>query len=354
MAQEATAAVAPKLIEDAKAPEEAVGTASEERTNIVKNQGGLSMEEWKGIAQTIDPNNTIPSYLKGAAVLGSAYTYFLENGEPEKAAKIARGILITNKQMTQTLGALAQAAVERGDMESAAKLMSDAGNGFPSGQKFDVKTDEAGNVRYSIMEKGEVLKEGTLDTEQFWQMAAKVKDGSMYLEEMGRFATAFGGGGGMSKESALNVVGDAYMAAINAKDAFETAQLTGVEGEELEALRSAASDANSAYVGRRNEALKLGIKRTDIKAFNDEAAAMAIPDAPAEAAEGGGGGFFSGVAGYFADGLDPSKYGETAVTPEGSTVDFNKMPAPQSKAERDALPAGTRYIAPNGEVKVKK
>ena len=111
-AQAAVADAAPALIEDVKKPEAAVGPEAEtERMDIVTNQGGLSMEEYKELITTIDPNDSIPAYLKSAAVLASTHRYFMENGQPEKAQRIAKGILILNKQMTQTLGALAQHAM---------------------------------------------------------------------------------------------------------------------------------------------------------------------------------------------------------------------------------------------------
>lgn len=332
--QEATSAVALELVADAKKPEAAVGPDAEESSNIVKNKGGLSMEEWKGIASTIDPNGTIPSHLKGAAVLGSAYKYFIENGQPEKAAKIAKGILITNKMMTQTLGALAQNAMEQGDAPSAAKLLTDAGNGFPSGQQFSVSVGEGGALTYAISEKGEVVKEGELNTDQFWALAGKVKDGSMYLEEMGRFAS-MAGGGGTSKEGALTALGGSYVAAMQAKAAFENAETTEVEGEELEALRAAALQAGNDFLKQQEAALKMGIKRTDIKAITSQAEAMAIPAGPAaegEAAADGG-----GFLGYLADGLDPSKYGEAAAA---------MQPGQNPEAVAGATPQGNANLRP--------
>jgi hypothetical protein len=175
----------------------------------------------------------------------------------------------------------------------------------------------------------------------------------MYVEEMGRFAEAYSTNTA-SPEAALGAASDAYVSAMNAKTAFENAELDGVEGEELETLRAAARDAAGDYKQVFSRALKLGVKRTDIIATGKNALEMAIPDGEAAAAaEGGdeGGGFL----GMIADGLTPSKWTEKpGVTPEGNTADYNSMPAPKSAEERDALPSGTQYIAPNGEVKVKK
>lgn len=333
VAEEATATAAPALLAEAQAPETAVGPGSEERMDIVKNTGGLSMEEWKSAVQTIDPNGTMPSYLKGAAVLGSTYKYFMENGQPEKAAKIAKGILITNKMMTQTLGSLAESAMERGDTASAAKLLTDAGNAFPTGEQFSIKVDAEGNLTYSAMEGGKVTEEGVLSTDEFWQLATGVKNGSLYLEEMGRIAQNFGGGG-TSKESALNALGGSYVSFVNARDAFEAAELSGVEGDELEALRSAALQASNSFLKQQEAAMKMGVKRTDITAITKQAADMAIPDAPAAAAAPEeGGGFMA----YLADGLDPSKYGEASAA---------MQPGQNPEAVAGATPQGNAGLRP--------
>jgi hypothetical protein len=278
-AQEATSIAAPALVADAKQAPAAVGPGSEEdKMDIIQNKGGLSTEEWKALVQTIDPNNSIPDYLQTAAVLSSTYKYFMENGQPEKAARISKGILILNKQMTQTLGALAVNAIEEGNLPAAAQLVSDAANRFPTGHQISVEAGENG-LTYSVMNEGKVVETGELNTEQFWQLAGKVKDGSLYLEEMGRFAQTYSKGGG-SPEQALNTVSEAYVGTMRAKRAFEDAELAGTSGEELEQLRSAALASETAYKKSRAAALKAGVKQSDITAANKDADETAIPVGP--------------------------------------------------------------------------
>lgn len=331
-AQAAVADAAPALIEDAKRPEAAVGPDAEaERMDIVNNRGGLSMAEYKELIATIDPNDSIPAYLKSAAVLASTHRYFMENGQPEKAQRIAKGILILNKQMTQTLGALAQNAMEEGNVPAAAQLVTDAANQFPTSSQFKIDVTENG-LTYTMMQDGKEAGSGELSTDQLWELTGKVKNGSLYIQEMGRLAGA--GSGKVGPSQALELTSNAYAAAKQAQEALILATEEGADPEELNALRTQARTAAATYTKFRNNALQMGIKRTDIQSLNDEAYEMAIP--AGEQPE---------------DGALSSQEG--AVTSDGNTVQFDDMPAPKSQAERDALPPGTKYVAPDGSIRTR-
>lgn len=298
-AQAAVASAAPELIADAKKPDAAIGPDAEtEKMDIVNNRGGMSVEEYKELVATIDPNGTIPAYMESAAVLSSTYKYFMEKGDLKSAQKVAKGILVLNKQMTQTLGALAVNALEEGNMDIATRLLSDAANKFPTGQKFQVVPTENG-IAFQVMENGEVAQQGELSTDQFWQLAGKVKDGSLYIEEMGRLAAAGEGPRRIRPEEALDLTASAYAEAMQAKEALAVAEQEGASEEDLKALRTDARTAKATYDRYFNNAMRMGLKRTDIEARGEQMFEMAIPDeaeAEAAAAEEGGSGWFSWLA----------------------------------------------------------
>lgn len=331
-AEAAISDAAPALVEDAKKKPTAVGPDAEtERMDIVTNKGGLSMAEYKELITTIDPNDSIPAYLKSATVLATTHRYFMENGQPEKAQRIAKGILILNKQMSQTLGALAQNAMEEGNVPAAAQLVTDAANQFPTGHQFKVTPNENG-LTYTVMKNGEEAGSGELTTEQLWELTGKVKDGSLFISEMGRIA------GSQSKKvgptQALELTANAYTNAKQSKEALELAMEEGVEGEELNRLRTAASNAAKTYQKFRGNALQMGLKPADINAANKDAEELALPmtEQPED-------GYLSAQ--------------EAGVTSDGNIVEFDDMPAPKNRAERDALPPGTKYVAPDGSVRTR-
>lgn len=361
-AQAAVAAAAPELVADAKKPDAAIDPDAEgEKMDIVNNRGGMSYEEYKELISTIDPNNSIPAYMQSAAVLSSTYNYFMEQGEPQKAAKVAKGILILNKQMTQTLGSLAVNALEQGNTDIATRLLSDAANKFPTGQKFQVVPTENG-VAFQVMDGGEVVQQGELGTEQLWAMAAKVRDGSLYIEEMGRLATANQGPKRVGPTEALDLTANAYVRAMQAVEAIDAAEQEGASEEDLKALRAEARTAKATYDKFFNNATAMGIKRTDIMSRGDQMLEMAIPE-EAESAGAAAGGEEQGWGSYLLRRANPvtalqDDYqmlmgDESGVTSQGNPVQFDELPTPRSREERDALPPGTQYVAPDGSIRTR-
>lgn len=362
-AQKAVADAAPALVSDVNKPAAAVGPeAEEERMDIVNNTGGLSLDEYKQLIATIDPNDSIPAYLKSAAVLASTHRYFMENGQPEKAQRIAKGILILNKQMTQTLGALAQNAMEEGDVNAAAELVSNAGNQFPTGHQFRIAPDENGNMTYTVMQNGKPTATGALTADQLWELTGKVKDGSLYIEEMGRLASAGQGQRRVGPTEALDLTANAYVRAMQAVEALDTAEQEGASEEELKALRGEARNAKAIYDKFYNNAMSMGLKRTDIMARGDQMLEMAIPEDP-QAAEGGSAAGEQSWASWLLGRANPvtalrDDYqmlmgDESGVTSQGNAVQFDSLPTPRTREERDALPPGTQYVAPDGSIRTR-
>lgn len=358
-AKAAVAAAAPELVADTKKPDTAIGPDAEtEKMDIVNNRGGLSVDEYKELVATIDPNGSIPAYMESAAVLSSTYKYFMEQGEPQKAAKVAKGILILNKQMTQTLGALAVNALEEGNTDIATRLLSDAANKFPTGQKFQVVPTENG-VAFQIMENGEVAQQGELNTDQLWAMAAKVKDGSLYIEEMGRLASSGQERKRVGPTEALDLTTDAYARARQAVEAFNKAQEDGAETEELNALRAEALQARATFDKFFNNATAMGIKDTVIARVGEQKFEMAIPEEP-QAAEGEAA---SGLGAAIGNTLRvfpltaPTMAAYDYLTSEGNQEAVPQgepqLAYPKSKEEFDALPSGTRFVDPNNVLRIK-
>ena len=345
----AIADAAPALVEDTKKKPAAIGPDAEtEAMDIVNNKGGLSMDEYKELIATIDPNDSIPAYLKSATVLATTHRYFMENGQPEKAQRVAKGILILNKQMTQTLGALAQNAMEEGNIPEAAQLVSDAANQFPTGHQFKVTPGEDGSMTYTVMKNGKEAGSGALTTEQLWELTGKVKDGSLFIEEMGRIA------GAKSKkigpEQALELTANAYATAMQAKEALDLAIEDGADEEELNALREKANSTGATYKKYLSNSLKMGLKRTDIIAVGEQALEMAIPAEPAPEEPG----WFDKATGFIADSFTTSEAPEAAA-PAATSQGNLAAPPPEVLAvaraaiERGAPPdAVAKRLAENG------
>jgi hypothetical protein len=89
---------------------------------------------------------------------------------------------------------------------------------------------------------------------------------------------------------------------------------------------------------------------------------MAIPE-EAESAEAAAGGEEQGWGSYLLRRANPvtalqDDYqmlmgDESGVTSQGNPVQFDELPTPRSREERDALPPGTQYVAPDGSIRTR-
>jgi len=281
---------APSLIADAKAARTGTGNPA---TDIATNKGGLSTEEWQAAVKAIDPNGEIPSYMQGAAVLGSTYRYFVEHGQMDKARKIAKAIIIADKQMTQTLGALAVNAIQNGNEDAAIKLMGDAFNRFPTGHEVKVVKQPDGSIGYVVTEGGKTVQQGSLNTQQFWQLANKVQDGSLYIQQMGSVASSGGQKQGGSYAESLQAVSDAAAQTRAAKQQYDAITTEGANGDAEAALKAwreadvaeRAAKAAALKAGRQTYTEKTNVTTADAELMRSiqsaaESKSQAVPAAP--------------------------------------------------------------------------
>lgn len=311
--------------------------------DIAANEGGLSFQEYEQAVKAIDPNNQIPAYMKSAATLAEGYNYFMERGQPEKAVRFAKQILVTQKQMSQTLGNLALNAMEQGDVQNACKLFNDACNKFPSANEISVQPGQANSLIYTVKDAGKVVDQGQMNTQQFWELATGVSNGSLFIKQMAQFVKAQPKQDrAVDFDSATATTVEAYNRFTAARDQYQTfADAGDTDSEEARAAYEAAVQAQQAFQAAEKQALTLGAKEYGGKgrAGRDKAAAalrQAINDAENTAMP-------SAPEGY-----EPSQEG--AVTAPGNEPE---LAYPKSKEEFDALPSGTRFVDPNGVLRIK-
>jgi hypothetical protein len=311
--------------------------------DIAANEGGLSFQEYEQAVKAIDPNNQIPAYMKSAATLAEGYNYFMERGQPEKAVRFAKQILVTQKQMSQTLGNLALNAMEQGDVQNACKLFNDACNKFPSANEISVQPGQANSLIYTVKDAGKVVDQGQMNTQQFWELATGVSNGSLFIKQMAQFVKAQPKQDrAVDFDSATATTVEAYNQFTAARDQYQTfADAGDTDSEEALAAYEAAVQAHQAFQAAEKQALTLGAKEYGGKgrAGRDKAAAalrQAINDAENTAMP-------SAPEGY-----EPSQEG--AVTAPGNEPE---LAYPKSKEEYDALPSGTRFVDPNGVLRTK-
>ena len=138
---------------------------NQDRVNVATGEGAMSNDEIKQIDKVIDPENKMAPHELKAKRLVTAYNHFAEKGETEKAARVAKGIIAHNKIASQTLGKLAQVALEKGDLTSASKLLTDAYNEVPDGKSIEVQPGKT-TVLYKVNYDNRTLMSGEATPQQ--------------------------------------------------------------------------------------------------------------------------------------------------------------------------------------------
>jgi hypothetical protein len=215
----------------------------------------------KAIDAKIDPNNEMEPYRKGAVRLVEAYNFFVEKGDVVKARKIAGEIIKFNQMASMTLGQLAVTAIDRGDLQSASKLVTDAYDQVPDGGKIEAQPTSRGTIAYKIDKAGTAKEQGEIGARELWALANKVADGSAFLERMTALAaegTPTSGSNqspeGKGKKKRGSYSSDVMAAAKARKiydalnDRFESAVNDfGADSEEAAALKQQVSAAVGSY-----------------------------------------------------------------------------------------------------------
>lgn len=335
-AGEAAAAAMDSFEREVKTKPAAIGEGSERSDmDIASGQGGMTPQEYEEILKTVDPNNTIPPFLKNGAALSAAYTHFIEKGQTDKAVKAAKGFLIANKNATQTLGALALDAFKQGDAEAACRLINDACNRFPSADQIEVQPDPRFGLIYSVKQGGKTVEEGKMNMEQAWELTGKIADGSLYIRQMAQFAKAHKKS---TPDSAITASNNAYAELMQTNEALSAALASDSDKspEEIKALKAKAEKAKAAHEKAMDAAVKAGAKRRDVLAENKSAYEMAIPEVPEEATQPEQPGWWARNApSWLGGGTEP-------VTPEGNAPAQAVPAAPAQPAPKPAakLPEG--------------
>jgi len=245
-----------------QAPKAAIGGSEEPgagEIDFATGEGAMTPEEVEEMRRAVDPNNQIAPHMKSAATMSAAYNYFMERGEQDKAVRAAKGLLVAERRMTQTLGQLGLQAFEDGNVTEACRLINDACNRFPTGHMIEVQPGPDGVITYQVSNEDGPVERGRLNGNEFIELATGVADGQLYMKMMAHFvsdATA----GEKKPESfgaALDGVSSSYAQLVEAQTNFQ-ALGSDASYDQRKAAYEAVQQANAALEAAREQAIKVG------------------------------------------------------------------------------------------------
>lgn len=174
-----------------KQPQSAVG--GEPDIDFVTGRGAATSEDIRAMNQKIDPNGQMDPWDLGHARLLEGYNFFIQQGMPQKAQRMAQQLLLHDKMASEARGKLSLQLINGGDDAGAAKVLSDAYNeNLHDGKRIQVGQPQNGMFPFQIIdrESGKVVQQGQGSRDQLKQMAGTVASGTAFNESVAAVAAA--------------------------------------------------------------------------------------------------------------------------------------------------------------------
>lgn len=225
---------------------------------FMSGAGGGTPEDVKAVDQAIDPQQQLTSAERSLHRMETGYRYFMEKGEPEKAANYAAMIIQYSAGQAKKLGSAALDDLQNGDIKGAAEKLAQAGDVIPNGQHVEPpKMNPDGTVSTTQVDTktGKPIADHTLTGQQLFQMALGLKNGNGYYQTI------------------MQAAGSAKGYAAPTSDAYNNAQL---------GLAGLNPDGSPKTPGAAPAAQPQG--QTQPQAPQQQAPAAAQPQSPAQPA----------------------------------------------------------------------
>jgi hypothetical protein len=225
------------------------------RQRLVEYQrgaGAASPQEVEGVFNVVDPKRQMSEGQRMVASMWAGYKFYLERGEPEKAAKYAGSLAQYSRARSMMLGNFAIAALEAGDTAGAAKLLTSAYNTIPDGRDIVVNQVGADGIDYSLVgADGKVTEKGKAGVRDLQRLAAGAATGQVFDQEAARVRQSRAQRGSGGKRS--NTDGrEAIVAYKQAEAQYNAAMESG--DEQAAAAAKQAMDAAYYTAVRANSA----------------------------------------------------------------------------------------------------
>lgn len=156
--------------------------ASGPTRNFLKGAGAAPPSLVDAVNKIIDPSGTMPESERNLKSLTTVYDYYLSKGDTKKANDAAASLYQYYSKTSSQYAAFAQAAVQAGDLDTAAKAMMKSYAQVPNGQDLKiVKDPRSGGYAFSVTDAdGKVTQQGIMSPDQMGSQIMKVSPGDFH------------------------------------------------------------------------------------------------------------------------------------------------------------------------------
>jgi hypothetical protein len=173
----------------------------------VFSTGAMSPQEVEQLKDTVDPKRQLREDARLIAGMNASYEYYMNKGQPQKAAAIQRGILLHIRNVVSRGGYIAQAALEAGDHAGAAKAIASSYSMIPDGQTMKITSvGKDGTVGFALAddETGALTHQGQATVNQLMYVATGMQNGSLWYEQMSGVAQRQAAAGHRAQREAIS------------------------------------------------------------------------------------------------------------------------------------------------------
>jgi hypothetical protein len=151
--------------------------------------GAASPEDIKTLQTTVDPQGQLPPELRQIAVYNALQQYWTNRGDPQKADRMAWGMLQAAKRAASQYGAVALAI---DDPKKRAEVIAKGYNELvPDGNTMKITGSSPQGVKFQMVDPaGKITEQGSLAMDDMIQLATGMVNGTQTLQSMIGFATS--------------------------------------------------------------------------------------------------------------------------------------------------------------------
>lgn len=244
---------------------------------VAQGVGGLSNDEMNMMRRAVDPEGKMTDMQRNMAAIGTAYQFYVNRGEPERAEKIAGQMLQHFRLASQRYAAIAAHAAEQGNVDLATRAAMKAYANVPDGKDMSLTVDkDTGKISYHYTdENGKTISKGLVTPQQLASSAMGLARGGFdqaILSAAGQREQAQGKGAATGKGTSAG----------NAKGALDATRAIGGDlGPEIEKLQANPNMKNvkpEYWEGLQNAATHIMQQNPDMRPNEALGAAQALLD----------------------------------------------------------------------------
>ena len=159
--------------------------AAQGRQNFLSGKGAASPEQLAAVKKVVDPTGQLNENLANCAALEATSNFWLERGEPEKAAKASGAMMLLLRNTSAKYGDLATQELNAGHTLAGLHAITKAYDQVPDGNSVSATPNPDGYAEVVHRDpNGKIIWQGRATPAQLLGVALGLKNGTEYWKQL--------------------------------------------------------------------------------------------------------------------------------------------------------------------------